>query len=84
MPTNCGVGTRSPTCTTVELGTASGVALLQPKWGPQVPNLLCYLGLGWVGLDLSIDIKCFNHLATQSQTDIDTQSQTDIDTQSQT
>ena len=35
MPLHCGVGTRSPTCTSEELGTASGLVLPQPKPGPQ-------------------------------------------------
>ena len=40
MPLHCGVGTRSPTCTSVELGTASGLVLPQPKPGPQFTILL--------------------------------------------
>ena len=35
IPLDYGVGTRSPTCTLVELGTASGLVLPQPKPGPQ-------------------------------------------------
>ena len=34
MPLHCGVSTRSPTCTSVELGTASGLVLSQSKPGP--------------------------------------------------
>ena len=40
MPFHCGVGTRSPTCTLVKLGTASGLVLSQPKPGPQFTILL--------------------------------------------
>ena len=40
MPLHCGVGTRSPTCTSEELGTASGLVLPQPKPGPQFTILL--------------------------------------------
>ena len=40
MPLYCGVGTRSPTCTSEELGTASGLVLPQPKPGPQFTILL--------------------------------------------
>ena len=35
MPLHGGVGTQSLTCTSVELGTASGLVLPQPKPGPQ-------------------------------------------------
>ena len=38
MPLHCGVGTQSPTYTSVELGTASG--LVHPKPGPQFTILL--------------------------------------------
>ena len=40
---HCGVGTRSPTCTSVELGTASGLVLPKPKPGPQ------FFTWAWVG-----------------------------------
>ena len=40
MPLHCGVGTQSPTCTSVELGTASGLVLPQPKPGSQFTILL--------------------------------------------
>ena len=40
MPLHCGVGTQSPTCTSEELGTASGLVLPQPKPGPQFTILL--------------------------------------------
>ena len=40
MPLHYGVGTRSPTCTPVELGTANGVVLPQPKLGSQFTILL--------------------------------------------
>ena len=40
MPLHCGVGTRSPTCTSEELGTTSGLVLPQPKPGPQFTILL--------------------------------------------
>ena len=35
MPLHCGVGTRSPTCTSVELRIASGLVLPQPEPGSQ-------------------------------------------------
>ena len=40
MPLHCGVGTQSPTCTSVELGTANGLVLPQPKPGSQFTILL--------------------------------------------
>ena len=40
MPLHCGVGARSPTCISVELGTASGLVLPQPKPGSQFTILL--------------------------------------------
>ena len=40
MPLHCGVGTRSPTCTPVELGTVSGLVPPQPKPGSQFTILL--------------------------------------------
>ena len=50
MPLHCGVGTRSPTCTSVELGTASGLVLPQPKAGfycvRSASDLLFYLRVG--------------------------------------
>ena len=48
MPLHCGVGTQSPTCTSEELGTASGLVLPQPKPGPQFTILLgTGLGAKW-------------------------------------
>ena len=40
MPLHCGVGTGSPTCTSAELGTASGRVLPQSKPGPQFTILV--------------------------------------------
>ena len=36
MPLHCGVGTRSPTCISVELGTASGIGHSQWNWAQSV------------------------------------------------
>ena len=48
MPLYCGVGTQSPTCTPVKLGTASGLVLPQPKPVSQFTILLgCGLGAKW-------------------------------------
>ena len=44
-PSNGGVGTQSPTCTSVELGTASGLVLPQSRPGSQF-TILLGLGLG--------------------------------------
>ena len=46
MPLHCDVDTQSPTCTLVELGTASGLVLPQPKPGAQFTILLGWLLIG--------------------------------------
>ena len=45
MPLHCGVGTRSPTCISVELGTASGIGHSQWNWAQPV-ELGTVSGLG--------------------------------------
>ena len=53
MPLHCGVGTRSPTCTSVELGTTSALVLLQPKPGSKFTILLgTGLGAKWLKKDV--------------------------------
>ena len=55
MPLHCGVGTRSLTCTSEELGTASGLVLPQPKPGPQFTILLGPgLGAKWRKKDVFV------------------------------
>ena len=48
MSVHCGVGTQDPTCTSVELATASGFVLSQSKPGSQFTILLgSGLGAKW-------------------------------------
>ena len=55
MPLHCGVGTQSPTCTSAELGTASGLVLPQPKPGSQFTILLGPgLGAKWRKKDVFV------------------------------
>ena len=71
MPLQCGVGTRSPTCTSVGLGTASGLVLPQPKPGPQ------FFTWAWVGCQVE---KVFgvSIFTTSSKTTLKTKNKTEL------
>ena len=68
MPLHCGVGTRSPTCTSEELGTASGLVFPQPKPGSPFTILLGPgLGAKWRNNDVFI-LHTYTHMCTRIHT----------------
>ena len=74
MPLHCGVGTQSPTCTSVELGTTSGLVLLQPMPGSKFTILLgTGLGAKWLKKDVFFSLSSGNWWNWNLSSSIDSQ-----------